>query len=52
MNAEERLEQTIAKMELAVRDKNGNLTETERMEYVAELLSIAEQRLEELGENE
>jgi hypothetical protein len=50
MNAEERLEKVLAKLKSDLQDKNNNLTETERLEYVAELMSIVNQRLEELGE--
>ena len=50
MNAEERLEVVLAKLKSDLHDKNNTLTDAERLEYVKELVSIANQRLEELGE--
>jgi hypothetical protein len=50
MNAEERLEKVLAKLKSDLHDKNNTLTDAERLEYVKELVSIANQRLEELGE--
>ena len=50
MNAEERLEKVIAKIELA-KEKHGNkLPELDNLEFIVELLSIANQRFKELGE--
>lgn len=52
MNAEERLEVVKAKIELA-KQKNGNeIPELDKLEFVAELMSIVEQRLEEMRQEE
>lgn len=45
-SVEQRLKQVIARLKKA--QKNGGLLETEKMEIEVELLSIAEQRLEDL----
>ena len=50
MNAEERLEVVFAKLRSDLQDKNNTLTDAERLEYVKELMSIENQRREELGE--
>jgi len=52
MNAEERLEVVKAKIELA-KQKNGNeIPELDKLEFVAELMSIVNQRLEEMRQEE
>lgn len=52
MNAEERLEVVKAKIELA-KQKNGNeIPELDKLEFVAELMSIVNQRLEEMKQEE
>ena len=52
MNAEERLEVVKAKIELA-KPKNGNeIPELDKLEFVAELMSIVNQRLEEMRKEE
>jgi hypothetical protein len=45
-SVKQRLKQVIARLKKA--QKNGGLLETEKMEIEVELLSIAEQRLEDL----
>jgi hypothetical protein len=50
MNVKERIRQTITKLE-QVQSEGRQMTETEKMEFTAELLSIAEQRIKELGWN-
>jgi hypothetical protein len=44
----ERIRQTITKLE-QVQAEDRQMTETEKMEFTAELLSIAEQRIRDLG---
>ncbi len=52
MNAEERLEVVKAKIELA-KQKNGNeIPELDKLEFVAELMSIVNQRLEEMKQED
>lgn len=51
MNAEQRLEAVIKQIE-KVKAEGRGITEIEKMEFTAELLSVAEQRLRELGEIE
>lgn len=52
MNAEERLEVVKAKIELA-KQKNGNeIPELDKLEFVAELMSIVNQRLEEMRQED
>ena len=47
MNAEQRLNQTIAKLE-AIQKRDSTITETEKMEIAAELLVIATLKQKEL----
>ena len=51
MNAEQRLNQVIAKLDV-IQKRDSIITETEKMEMTAELLVIAEQRLKEIGEKQ
>ena len=44
----ERIRQTITMLE-KVQAEGRQMTETEKMEFTAELLSIAEQRIRDLG---
>jgi NADH:ubiquinone oxidoreductase subunit E len=44
----ERIKQAITMLE-QVQAEDRNMTETEKMEFTAELLSIAEQRIRDLG---
>ena len=46
MTVKERIRQAITKLE-QVQAEGRHLTETEKMEFTAELLSIAEQRIRE-----
>ena len=45
----DRIYEVIAKLE-AIQERDNIITETEKMEMSAELLSIVEQRFKEIGE--
>ena len=51
ITVKERIGQVITMLE-KVQEEGRQLTETEKMEFTAELLSIAEQRLIEIGDVE
>ena len=51
MNAEQRLKQVIAKLDV-IQKRDSIITETEKMEMTAELLVIAEQRFKEITRKE
>ena len=52
MNAEERLEVVKAKIELAKQQHGNEIPELDKLEFVAELMSIVNQRLEEMRQEE